>query len=47
MPTLADPGDQPPVISHPDKVLFPEGGITKGELVAYYEAVAPVMLPHL
>jgi bifunctional non-homologous end joining protein LigD len=36
-----------PAISHPEKVLFPEDGITKGELAAYYEAVAPVMLAHL
>jgi bifunctional non-homologous end joining protein LigD len=35
------------VISHPDKVLFPDDGITKGEMAAYYEAVAPVMLPHI
>jgi bifunctional non-homologous end joining protein LigD len=35
------------VISHPDKVLFPDDGITKGELVAYYEAIAPVMVPHI
>ena len=35
------------MITHPDKVLFPDDGITKGELAAYYEAVAPVMLPHL
>jgi bifunctional non-homologous end joining protein LigD len=35
------------VITHPDKVLFPEDGITKGELAAYYEAIAPVMLPHI
>jgi bifunctional non-homologous end joining protein LigD len=34
-------------ISHPDKVLFPDDGITKGELAAYYEAIAPVMLPHI
>jgi bifunctional non-homologous end joining protein LigD len=34
-------------ISHPDKVLFPGDGITKGELAAYYEMIAPVMLPHL
>jgi bifunctional non-homologous end joining protein LigD len=34
-------------ITHPDKVMFPEDGITKGELAAYYELVAPVMLPHL
>jgi bifunctional non-homologous end joining protein LigD len=35
------------MISHPEKVLFPGDGITKGELAAYYEAIAPVMLPHL
>jgi bifunctional non-homologous end joining protein LigD len=35
------------VVSHPEKVLFPADGITKGELAAYYEAIAPVMLPHL
>jgi bifunctional non-homologous end joining protein LigD len=35
------------VITHPDKVLFPADGITKSELAAYYEAVAPAMLPHL
>lgn len=32
---------------HSEKVLFPDGGISKGELAAYYEAVAPLMLPHL
>jgi bifunctional non-homologous end joining protein LigD len=35
------------VISHPDKLLFPEDGITKGELAAYYEAIAAVMVPHV
>jgi bifunctional non-homologous end joining protein LigD len=35
------------VITHPEKMLFPADGITKGELAAYYEAIAPVMLPHL
>lgn len=35
------------MITHPDKILFPDDGITKGELAAYYDAVAPVMLPHL
>jgi bifunctional non-homologous end joining protein LigD len=35
------------VITHPEKVLFPEDGITKGELAAYYEMIAPVMLPHI
>jgi bifunctional non-homologous end joining protein LigD len=35
------------VITHPEKVLFPEDGITKGELAAYYESIAPAMLPHI
>jgi bifunctional non-homologous end joining protein LigD len=35
------------VITHPEKILFPDSGITKGELCAYYEAVAPLMLPHI
>lgn len=35
------------MITHPEKVLFPDDGITKGELAAYYEALAPVILPHL
>jgi bifunctional non-homologous end joining protein LigD len=35
------------MITHPEKVLFPDDGITKGELAAYYDAVADVMLPHL
>jgi bifunctional non-homologous end joining protein LigD len=34
-------------ISHPDRVVFPETGITKGELVEYYTRVAPLLLPHL
>ena len=35
------------MITHPDKILFPDDGITKGELASYYEAIAPLMLPHL
>ena len=35
------------VITHPEKVLFPDSGITKGELCSYYETVAPLMLPHV
>ena len=39
------------MITHPEKVLFPAAAgtraITKGELASYYEAVAPVMIPHL
>jgi bifunctional non-homologous end joining protein LigD len=35
------------VITHPEKVLFPEDGITKGEIASYYETIAPLMLPHI
>jgi len=35
------------MISHPEKILFPADGITKGELASYYETIAPVMLPHV
>jgi bifunctional non-homologous end joining protein LigD len=35
------------VITHPEKILFPDDGITKGELAAYYEAAAAVMVPHI
>ena len=34
-------------ISHPEKVMFPDDGITKGELASYYRLVTPVMLPHV
>jgi bifunctional non-homologous end joining protein LigD len=34
-------------LSNLDKVFWPEEGITKGDLLDYYRAVAPVVLPHL
>jgi bifunctional non-homologous end joining protein LigD len=34
-------------VTHPEKVLFPESGITKGELCDYYRTIAPLMLPHV
>ncbi len=35
------------MITHPEKVLFPDDGITKGDLANYYELLAPMILPHL
>ena len=35
------------MITHPEKRLFPEDGVTKGDLAAYYEAMAPLILPHV
>ena len=34
-------------VSNPDKLFFPVPGLTKGDLVAYYVAVADQALPHL
>jgi bifunctional non-homologous end joining protein LigD len=34
-------------LSNLDKVLYPEVGFTKGEVVDYYSRVAPAVLPHL
>ncbi len=34
-------------LTHLDKIFFPEAGYTKGDVVAYYQAIAPWMLPHL
>lgn len=34
-------------LTHPDRVLYPEIGLTKLDLARYYEAVADLMLPHI
>ena len=34
-------------ISHPERVLWPRLGFTKGDLASYYESVAPAVLAHL
>ena len=49
---MAQPGQQLEVdgrlvkVTNLDKVLYPETGTTKGEVIAYYQAIAPVFLPH-
>src|SRR3954452_6378709 len=34
-------------VTHPDKVMFPVAGFTKGQVVEYYREVAPFILPQL
>src|SRR5712691_17159 len=34
-------------VTHPDKVLFPADGITKGEVAQYYQQIAERMIPHV
>ena len=34
-------------LSNLDKVLYPESGFTKGQVIDYYVRIAPVLLPHV
>src|SRR6266487_4250790 len=34
-------------LSSSDRVLFPDDGVTKGDLFEYYRAVGPALVPHL
>jgi bifunctional non-homologous end joining protein LigD len=40
-------GDRELTVSSLDRVIFPETGFTKGQLIDYYLKIAPVMLPHI
>ncbi len=48
-PEVAAPPVQPPQVklTHVDKLFWPEDGFSKGDLIAYYRAVAPWLLPYL
>ncbi len=35
------------MITHPEKLLFPDDGISKGEMAAYYESIASILVPHI
>ena len=34
-------------LSNLEKVLYPEAGFTKADVIDYYRRIAPVLLPHL
>ncbi|HTC68370.1 MAG TPA: non-homologous end-joining DNA ligase [Acidothermaceae bacterium] len=40
-------GDRRLAISNLEKVLYPQTGFTKGQVLDYYARIAPVLLPHL
>ena len=46
-PTPAPPAETPLQISRRDKVFWPAEGITKGDLLDYYEAIWPFLAPYL
>lgn len=43
----ASPAESDVAISNRERVIFPDGGQTKGDLADYYAAIAPLMLPFL
>lgn len=45
--TQLDVGGRSLQVTNLDKVLWPRDGITKGDLIAYYRAVARWLLPHV
>ena len=38
---------RPLALSNLDKVLYPQAGFTKAQVIDYYQRIAPVMLPHI
>lgn len=40
-------GDPPFAITHAERVVYPDCGVTKGDIARYYEAAAARMAPHL
>jgi bifunctional non-homologous end joining protein LigD len=45
--TVREVGRRTVEISNPDKVLFPDDGMTKADLADYYARIAETMLPHV
>lgn len=45
--TIVRVGEREIALSNLDKVLYPETGTTKGEVIGYYAGIAEMMLPHL
>ena len=46
-PAPPPPAGEAVKISNRDRVIFPEGGQTKGQLADYYASIAPLMLAHM
>ena len=44
---VAAGGDRKVEFTHVDKVMFPEAGVTKGDIIEYYLKVADKLIPHL
>lgn len=47
VPLSRSPGSHRVEITHAEKVFWPAEGYTKGDLIEYYEAISPWILPYL
>ena len=47
LPAVLRKGRRELRLSNLDKLFWPDEGITKGDLLRYYRAIAPVLVPHL
>ena len=45
--SVLEVGKQKVEVTNLDKVLYPEAGFTKGDVIDYYIRIAPVLLPHI
>ncbi len=36
-----------PSVTHPEKLIYPDAGVTKADVAAYIQAAAPLMLPYM
>jgi bifunctional non-homologous end joining protein LigD len=45
--TTYEVGGRTVEITHPDRILFPDDGITKADLAEYHHRVAPTLVRHL
>jgi bifunctional non-homologous end joining protein LigD len=45
--TEIDVGGRKLVVSNLEKILYPKGGFTKGQVIDYYVRISKVLLPHL
>jgi bifunctional non-homologous end joining protein LigD len=45
--TVVDVGGKHLKVSNLDKVLYPDAGFTKGQVIDYYVRISPLLLPHL
>src|SRR5262245_60886562 len=46
-PTRLQIGRRTVRLTHPERVLFPDDGVTKGHLAQYYSEIGDVIVPHL